>query len=536
MKKLVVAEKTSVATSIAAVLGAKSEKGGCYENDSYVISWCVGHLLTSAEPEAYDEKFKTPWKIEVLPILPEVFKYVPIERSKNQFDTLKGLFARADISSVVNACDAGREGELIFRLVYDYCKCKKPLERLWISSLEESAIQEGFKNLHSGNDYANLHRAALGRQHADWIVGMNLSRLYSCLYRGRVNIGRVQTPTLAMIVARELKIKNFVKEPFYTVEITGGGFTSSREKLSDETLAESIRQKCDGTTATIQEVTKQEKSESPPKLYDLTALQRDANRLFGYTAADTLKIAQNLYEQKILTYPRTDSRFLTEDMAAGILPLVKQTVEMLKELPMPISMSEYVGEGLNLPFGAVVGNVNTKPITSNAKVTDHHAIIPTPTTASVSIASLPKDAKDILLMVCIRLVSAISEKHLYSETVITTECQGEIFIAKGKTVKLEGWKAIERIFADYCCRKKDNKTEPAPLPDVTQGQQIQVTASTKEGFTQPPKHYTEDIRYKGGKRKPSKISWQRLIRSGFRRFSSIQRKGGQYVKLVGIVA
>ncbi|MCL2388033.1 MAG: DNA topoisomerase, partial [Defluviitaleaceae bacterium] len=435
MKKLVIAEKKSVATSIAAVLGANATNGGYYESDKYIVSWCVGHLLTSAEPEAYDKKYASPWKVDVLPILPDVYKYVPIESSKRQLNILQGLLGRADVATIVNACDAGREGELIFRLVYDYCNCKKPLERLWISSLEESAISEGFKNLRAGSSYDNLHKAALCRQKADWIVGMNLSRLFSCVYYGRVNIGRVQTPTLAMIVERELKITNFVKEPFYTVEITGCGFTSARERLSDKSRAESIQQNCEGATATINSVTKQEKSESPLKLYDLTTLQRDANRLFGYTAAETLKITQNLYEQQLLTYPRTDSRYITEDMAAGIPPLVGQMVEILKSLNMSIHIEQ--------------NGINTRQITNNAKISDHHAIIPTPTTASVSvsIASLPKETKDILLMVCVRLVSAVSQKHTYAETVITTECKEELFTAKGKNVIIDGWKAVEHTFS-----------------------------------------------------------------------------------------
>ncbi|MCL2357078.1 MAG: DNA topoisomerase 3 [Defluviitaleaceae bacterium] len=473
---VIIAEKPSVARSIGTVLGAKTKKDGYYEGNGYIVSWCIGHLLGLAPPEAYDEKYAK-WRIADLPILPETYQYTPNDATKKQLVVLKGLLNRADVSEVINACDAGREGELIFRLVYEHCKCKKPLKRLWISSLEESAIADGFKNLRAGRDYDNLHQAAVCRQNADWAVGMNCSRLFSCLYNGNLSIGRVQTPTLAMIVARELKIKNFVKEPFYIVEISGEGLVAAREKLTDATLAEQIRQKCDGQIATIKSVTREKKTSAPQKLYDLTTLQREANRHFGCTAADTLKAAQNLYEQKLITYPRTDSRFITEDMAAGIPALVNMSAEILP-FDAPVS------DGLNERIRAVV---------KNAGVTDHHAIIPTPTANTVNIASLPAPERNILLMVCTRLVSATAEKHVYDETVITVECQDELFTAKGKTVVTDGWKAVERAFSQSCGKKKAEKDDETTLPSMTEGQQFTAAATTREGFTSPPPHFTEDL-------------------------------------------
>ncbi|MCL2356683.1 MAG: DNA topoisomerase 3 [Defluviitaleaceae bacterium] len=473
MASLVLAEKPSVARSIGAVVGAKSKKDGFYEGGGYIVTWCIGHLLGLAPPDAYDEKYAK-WRIEDLPILPEVYKQIPNVKTKKQLKIIRDLLKRSDVDEVINACDSGREGELIFRLVYEFCKCKKPLKRLWISSLENSAIADGFKNLRAGSDYDNLHQAALCRQNADWAVGMNYSRLFSCLYNGNLSIGRVQTPTLAMIVARELKIKNFVKEAFYIVEIAGDGLVAAREKLSDKALAEQIREKCDGKIATIISVKKQEKSEAPQKLYDLTTLQRDANRLFGFTAAATLKAAQNLYEKKLITYPRTDSRFITSDMAGGIPALLRSMPEVL---PFPVQ---------------IIDEPNIKRVVKNAGVTDHHAIIPTPTSCKANIGALPADERNILFMVCMRLVSATAEKHVYNETIITVECEGEIFVARGKVIKNDGWKGIERAFAQHCGKRKPPEEAP-PLPDMVEGQQFTAEASMREGFTKPPPHFTEDL-------------------------------------------
>ena len=471
MNKLVIAEKPSAAKAIADALGAKTRRDGSYEGNGYVISWCVGHLLGLAEPQDYDEKYAK-WCYEDLPIAPERWKYVPAAKTKKQLKTLSDLMKRADVDTVINGCDAGREGELILRLVYDHCSCKKPLQRLWISSMEEKAIEDGFRNLRPGADYDSLYYSALCRQQADWLVGMNYSRLFSVLYNAQLRVGRVQTPTLAMIVEREQKISGFMKEPFYTVEVTGGGITAEREKVKDKSIAEAIRDGCDGKTAVVKSVQRQEKSTAAPKLYDLTTLQREANRHFGYTASQTLSCVQNLYELKIVTYPRTDSRFVTEDMAAGIAPLATEVAEAL-------------------PFS--VGTLNIRPaqVVNNAKVSDHHAIIPTPSMPKADLSALPTADKNILTMICSRLISAVSDRHIFAETVITLDCNGELFTTKGKTVIQNGWKTVEQAFINSI--GKNRKDEDSPLPELSEGRQFMVSAAVREGFTQPPKHFTEDL-------------------------------------------
>jgi len=471
MLNLVIAEKPSVSKALADVLGAKTRRDGSYEGNGYVISWCVGHLLGLAEPQAYDEKY-VKWRYDDLPITPKEWKYTATASTKKQLKILVDLMKRKDIGTVINACDAGREGELIFRLVYEHAKCTKPLKRLWISSMEESAIADGFKSLKDGKEYDKLFHSAKCRQQADWLVGMNYSRLFSVLYNAQLRVGRVQTPTLAMIVEREQKISDFVKEPFYIVEATNGDFKAEREKVKERATADAFAANCDGKTAVVKSVERKDKSESAPKLYDLTTLQREANRLFGYTAAQTLSAVQNLYEQKIVTYPRTDSRFITEDMAAGIPTLV-------------IDVSE------KLPFETGDLNINLAQIVNNAKVTDHHAIIPTPSMPKMDISSLPTAEKNILMMICTRLVSAVSDKHIYAETVITLDCAGEVFTAKGKTITQNGWKAVEQAF--FASIGKTKKDEEKPLPEMNEGEQFAVNASVREGFTKPPKHFTEDL-------------------------------------------
>jgi len=471
---LAICEKPSVAKSLSAVLGAKSKKDGYYEGNGYIISWCVGHLLGLAPPDAYGEKYAK-WNMADLPILPDPWIYKPNDSTKKQLKVLKDLLKRPDVETVVNACDAGREGELIFRLVYDHCKCKKPIQRLWISSMEETAIAEGFNNLRNGVDYDSLYQAALCRQQADWAVGMNYSRLFGCLYNVKgLSIGRVQTPTLAMIVEREGKIKGFVKEPFYTIELEGAGFTAVSERFKDKTHAENIVVTCHDNLAVVKSIVQQEKSTSPPKLYDLTSLQREANRIFGYSASDTLKYAQNLYEQKILTYPRTDSKFITEDMAAGIPAIIQCAAAVLE-------------------FGDGDGDYNIASITNNAKVTDHHAIIPTAEAAKVNLDSSPAE-KNILMMVCARLLSATSRKQRYAETVITVDCAGAEFTAKGKTIIDNGWKDVENaILAVFGKRKSMVQADDEnALPNLTQDQQYPAAAKLKESFTSPPKPFTED--------------------------------------------
>jgi len=347
MLNLVIAEKPSVSKALADVLGAKTRRDGSYEGNGYVISWCVGHLLGLAEPQAYDEKYAK-WRYEDLPIAPNEWKYTATASTKKQLKILVDLMKSKDITTIINACDAGREGELIFRLVYEHAKCNKPIKRLWISSMEESAISDGFSNLKDGADYDSLFHSAKCRQQADWLVGMNYSRLFSVLYNAQLRVGRVQTPTLAMILEREDRISSFVKEPFYVVEATNGELKAEREKLQDKATAETISNDCNGKTAVVKSVERKEKSESAPKLYDLTTLQREANRIFSYTAAQTLSAVQNLYEQKIVTYPRTDSRFITEDMAVGIPSLVK-------------------GVAGGLPFAVSVGDITVSNVVNKKK-------------------------------------------------------------------------------------------------------------------------------------------------------------------------
>jgi len=514
--QLIIAEKNSVGKSIAEVLLATTKRDGYYEGNGYLVSWCVGHLLAQAMPSVYDEKY-TSWRVEDLPIIPSVWRYEPVDSTKKQLAVLKGLVGRSDVSTVVNACDAGREGELILRLVYEHCNCKKDLLRLWVSSMEAAAIREGFNNLRQGCAYDGLYQAALCRSRADWLVGINYSRLFSCLYNSKLSIGRVQTPTLAMIVEREQKIAAFVTEPLYTVlivgSIEGGNFTAASGRMKDKAEAERIRAACDGKTAVIKSVVNSDKAQAPPRLYDLTSLQQDANKMLGLTAKQTLEIAQKLYEIKALTYPRTDSRFITSDMASGISALVASIPAIL---PFAVNCD--------------ADNINVAGIVNNEKVTDHHAIIPTPTAVSVDIVSLSLEEKSILSMVCTRLLAAVFPKHIYAETVVTVECEGETFTASGKTTKQDGWKAIERAFAAVGpSNGKKGGEEISRLPPLIEEQEYTAAASVREGFTQPPKHYTEDIRYKGGKRKPPKISWQWLIRSRLEAVCTKEDSGKQSI-------
>ena len=460
-----------MARSVAAVLGAKTNKNGAYEGNGYIVGWCVGHLLAPAEPQEYDEKYAK-WRYGDLPIIPSTWKYTANDNTKKQLKTLCDLMKRPDVEVIINACDAGREGELIMRLVYEHARCTKRIQRLWINSMEESAIEQGFRLLKDGTNYENLYQSALCRQKADWVVGMNLSRLFSIIYNARLRVGRVQTPTLAMIVEREAKIAAFVKEPFYTVEITDGRFTAEREKVKDKSNAEGICSGVEGKTAVVTSVQRNEKSTAAPKLYDLTTLQREANRLFGYTAAQTLNCVQNLYEQRLCTYPRTDSRFVTEDMKGGIPGLVQAVSGIL-------------------PFAVNVGDIAASQVVNNAKVSDHHAIIPTPATPKADLSALPAAERNILNMIAARLISAVSDKHIYAETVVTVECNGEIFTAKGKTVIQDGWKTVEQAFADSLGKQK--KDEEKSLPELDEGYSFNAKTSVREGFSQPPKHFTEDL-------------------------------------------
>ena len=465
--KLVLAEKPSVAQSIAKVLGANKREDGYLEGGGYVVSWCVGHLVELAEPESYDEKYGK-WSYNDLPIFPTAWKYNVSSGTKKQFGILKKLMARNDIDSLVCATDAGREGELIFRLVYHKAGCKKPFERLWISSMEDVAIKEGFENLRSGTEYDALYEAALCRERADWIVGINATRLFSTLYGQTLNVGRVMTPTLAMAVMREAAISAFKTEPFYTVQIELDGFTASSDRYKKLPEAEAVSKNC--TVATVTKAECKEKSEKPPALYDLTSLQRDANRILGYTAQQTLDYTQNLYEKKLVTYPRTDSRFLTDDMAHGIPDLVSM---IFNTFPV---------EGVDrVP-------IHEEQVVNNKKVTDHHAIIPTRELQKCNLEELPKGELAILQLIANRLCVAVGDPYRYAESVIELDCDGTMFSAKGKTVLQEGWKTLVRKNSST---KLDEKEQV--LPSVSVGDKLNVIGTEiKEGKTSPPKHFTED--------------------------------------------
>lgn len=472
--KLIIAEKSSVGQAIASVLGATERGDGYLEGSGYLVSWCAGHLVELAQAETYDEKYGK-WRYEDLPILPEHWKYAVSREKAKQLKVLRELMKRPDVDCIVNACDAGREGELIFRLVYEYCGCKKPIQRLWISSMEESAITGGFRNLRPGTDYDRLYRAALCRLQADWLVGINATRLFSVLYRQTLNVGRVMTPTLALLVQREQEIAAFVREPFYTPELNCGTFIVLGEKYKDRKAAESIHSACNVKTAVVKSVERQEKTVVPPRLYDLTTLQREANRLFGFTAQQTLDYMQSLYEKKLATYPRTDSRYLTEDMAAGLPALVETAAAVL-------------------PFmKGIVPNVDARRVVDNSKVTDHHAILPTGQIKDSDLAALPAGERNILFLLAVRLVCAVGEPHLYAETVVTVDCEGHSFTAKGKTVLQDGWKAIESAYRATLKNKPDKDGEDKALPELSKGQVFEnVRTAVKEGFTSPPKSYSED--------------------------------------------
>ena len=464
-------EKPSVAISYAKILGVHGRQDGYLEGNGYLVSWCVGHLVELAPPSAYGEQY-VKWNIADLPILPEKWQYLVSASTKKQFGILKKLMHRADVNTVVNSCDAGREGELIFRLVYEQAGCKKPVSRLWLSSMEDSAVRAGFANLKPSTEYDALYQAALCRERADWMVGINCSRLFSCLYGRPLAVGRVMTPTLAMTVEREAAIAAFVPEKFYTValELTSG-FVALSRRISEKADAEKLLAECrKEMVSTIQKITRKEKAENPPPLYDLTTLQRDANRLLGFTAQQTLNYAQSLYEKKLITYPRTDSRFLTEDMAAslpGLMSAAAGAFDVHEAVP-----------------------VHAEQAINNSKVGDHHALLPTASVAQADFSALPAGELSILRLITVRLLCAVGEPHRYAETTLTTICAGKEFSAKGKVVLDEGWKGIERKMLDDLL---DKKKEPAALPDVQEQSECGIAgAELKEGQTSPPKHFTED--------------------------------------------
>lgn len=474
--KLVIAEKPSVAMSLAAVLGATERKDGYLEGSGYLVSWCVGHLLELAQPEAYKEQYAK-WRYEDLPILPENWKYEVPKDKKTQLALLCRLMKDKRVDSVVCATDAGREGELIFRLVYEYAGCNKPMERLWISSMEDAAIREGFDHLRPGSDYDKLYDAAVCRAGADWLIGINATRLFSVLYGVTLNVGRVMSPTLALLVQRESDIESFISKPFYVPEITCGGFTASGEKMTERSEAEKILMDCDHNSAFVRSVEKQVKTIQPPRLYDLTTLQRECNRIYGYTAQQTLDYVQSLYEKKLATYPRTDSQYLTKDMQATAASLIL----WLRD---------------NMPFGkGCAGEPDIDRVTDDSKVTDHHAIIPTVEIARTDLSELPSGERDVLTLLAVRLLCATTQANRFEAVTAMLDCQGYTFTAKGKTILQSGWKEVERIhrMSIRQSETEHRENEDAALPVLKEGQTFEtVSASLREGKTSPPKHYTED--------------------------------------------
>lgn len=474
--QLVIAEKPSVAQTIAKVLGANERKDGYIEGNGYIVSWCVGHLVGLASPESYSEEYKK-WSFDNLPIIPENYKFAINAKTKNQYDILKSLMSDSRVDELVCATDAGREGECIFRYVYNMAKCKKPFKRLWTSSLEESAIRDGFSNLKDGGEYDNLFEAGFCRAKADWLIGMNATRLFTMRYGGStLHIGRVKTPTLAMIAERDDKIKNFVKEKYFTVEIGTEEFPviASSERIDDESRANELTDTCNGGTAIVKSVKSEKKTVNPPKLYDLTTLQREANRYFGFTAKQTLDYTQSLYEQKLVTYPRTDSQYITEDM--------RETFENVVQTAMDIT-------------GIQSDGVNSKIVINNAKVSDHHALLITSQAAECDISSLPNGEQSILRLIAQRMITASAKPHIYEATTAVLECVDTEFKASGKAVVENGWKEQARQFKNSLkgSAEKEKAVDEKALPPLTEGETISpVIANASEHWTAPPKAFDED--------------------------------------------
>ena len=475
--KLIIAEKPSVAQTIAAALGVKEKKDGYIEGGGYLISWCVGHLVQLAEAAAYGEQYKK-WSFDSLPILPEEWQYAVDPDKGKQFKTIKELMHRADVSEVVNACDAGREGELIFRFVYEVAGCKKPMRRLWISSMEDGAIKAGFASLKDGRDYGALFASALCRAKADWLIGINATRLFSCLYGKTLNVGRVQTPTLKMLTDRDAAISHFQKEKYYHVRLDLSGADAASERISDKAEADALKGACEAGKAVCVSLTREKKTAAPPKLFDLTSLQRETNRIFGYTAKQTLDLAQSLYEKRLLTYPRTDSSFLTDDMggtAAGIIAL------LCEKLPF-MAGADFTPE--------------IAKVLDSKKVSDHHAIIPTMELAKTDLSGLPETERNILTLAGARLIMATAAPHTFEAVTAVFECAGQSFIARGKTVLSDGWKEIDRRYRAALKNKPetddaDSDTEKT-LPPFTEGQTFDNPAATvTEHDTTPPKPHNE---------------------------------------------
>ena len=471
---LVLAEKPSVSQTIGKVIGAYKRQEGYIEGRDCIVSWCLGHLAEYALPEAYDEKYEK-WKWEDLPIIPEEWKMYVAKDKKEQFKIVKKLLNREDLEYVVNACDAGREGELIFERVYELSGSHLPVKRLWISSMEDCAIREGFARLKDGAQYRNLCEAAVCRAKADWLIGMNATRAFSVKYFKRLVVGRVQTPTLTMLVERGEQIAHFQKEKYYNLHLDCHGLEVIKEKLFDVGEVKRLQEACEGETATVESCISVEKSVQPPKLYDLTTLQRESNRCYGYTAKETLDFTQSLYEKKLVTYPRTDSQYLTEDMEQTARAVIAIVCEKYNFSPV------YPPEP------------DVKRIMDNGKVSDHHAIIPTAELGECAVGELPKGEQDILRLVCVRLLCATAQKHVFRETEVLVSCAGVTFRAKGKTIQEMGWKTIEAVFHELSSEKRRKDVEERIIPAVTEGQTFHaVTASISEHFTAPPKPFSED--------------------------------------------
>ena len=476
-KFLVIAEKPSVAQSYAKNLSAYKREDGYLEGESCIVSWCLGHLAEYAQPEEYDPKYEK-WQFDDLPILPEAWKLKVSKDKKKQFDVLKGLMTRSDVEYLVNGCDAGREGELIFQRVYVLAGCRKPVKRLWISSMEDAAIQKGFQTMKSEEEYKNLCMAAVCRAQADWLIGMNGTRAYTTRYFKRLVVGRVQTPTLAMLAERQERIEHFQKEAFYKVALTDGKLTVVSENIANEEAADLLAALCNGSTAVVTQMKKERKKSFPPKLYDLTSLQREANRYFGYTAKRTLDMLQELYEEKLVTYPRTDSQFVTEDMKDSV-------EELVGKMPVLLPFVDYgqLGHGI-------------KRVINNAKVSDHHAILPTKEAVEKGIADLPADKKNLMMLICQQLVQATGEEYLYEQTDITVKCQEHDFKARGKIPVQMGFKEVEKAFKQLCVKAEpvEEKEKEISIPaGYEEGMRLfPVKAEKTTHYTSPPKPFNED--------------------------------------------
>ena len=522
--QLVIAEQPSVARRFAAVIGATEKQNGYWQGGGYLVSWCIGHLVSFAEAGQYDEKY-CKRKYEDLPILPQPWQFIVPDEKKQQFEVLRALLNRPDVDSVTAATDAGREGELIFRFVCQMTGCAKPVKRLWISSMEDAAIRDGFANLCPDSDYDALYQSALCRAKADWLVGINATRLFSVLYHKTLTVGRVQTPTLKMLVDRDAKILRFQKEKYYTVGIQSGSLKAGSGRIASMDEADTLRKACAGASAICSSVKREKKTEQPPKLYDLTTLQREANRLFGFTAKQTLDYAQQLYEKKLLTYPRTDSQYLTEDMGQTVQHLVSDLLRLLP-IAQGLALTPDVGRVLN-----------------SKKVSDHHAIIPTAEFVKQGFAGLAESECKLMNLVCSKLLCAVAAPHEYETVTAVFSCAGNEFTAKGKTVLVPGWKEINQRFRSTLKADGEEEAESLnTLPELAEGQSFSVTANVSEHFTSPPKAYTEDtllsaIERAGAEDMPEEAErkglgtpatraaiLEKLVQMGF-----VQRKGKQLV-------